>query len=398
MMNSQTKTISYNFIAIILLLSSTMAIMGDFTISPALPKISSTFQNIENAEYLVKLILSIPAFFIAISSPLIGVALNRYSRKTVLIISVILYILSGTTAIYLDSLYFILAGRAFFGIAVAGTLVTSTTMIGDFFKGDKLNKVMGFQSASIGFAGVTFLILGGFLADIHWRAPFYVYLIGLIYLCIITIFLPESPKETHNKLTNDLCIKKPSTTYVIIIYSIAFFLMVFFYMIPIQIPFYLKALNVESNTYIGLAIAGEALISAITSMFYKRIKDHFSFKTIFILSFIIIGIGYILISLVSTYYLIIIGLVIVGIGIGTIIPNINVCLVSISDISIRGRIIGGMALCYFPGQFCSQIFIQPIIDLTSIETTFLITGSLMLFIPLICLLSKNNKKSITKQS
>ena len=183
-MKSEIKTGSYNLIAIILLLSSTMAIMGDFTISPALPKISSAFQDTENAEYLVKLILSISALFIAISSPFIGIMLDKFSRKTVLIACVLLYILSGTTGLYLNSIYFILIGRAFFGIAVAGTLITSTTMIGDFFKDTKLNQIMGYQSACIGFAGVTFLILGGILADIHWRAPFLVYFIGLIYKCL----------------------------------------------------------------------------------------------------------------------------------------------------------------------------------------------------------------------
>lgn len=394
-MKSEIKTGSNILIAIILLLSSTMAIMGDFTISPALPKISSAFQDTENAEYLVKLILSISALFIALSSPLIGIILDKFSRKTVLIASVLLYILSGTTGLYLNSIYFILIGRALFGIAVAGTLITSTTMIGDFFKDTKLNQIMGYQSACIGFAGVTFLILGGILADIHWRAPFLVYFIGLIYLVIIALYLPNSPENINiinNSEGNN--IKTPIKT-VIAVYCIAFFLMVVFYMIPIQIPFYLKSINVDSNTHIGIALAAEALISAISSTYYKRIKDLFSFKTIFILSFIIIGIGYIIISLVPNYFSIIAGLIIVGVGIGMIIPNINVCLINKSKISIRGRIIGGMAMCYFLGQFCSQIFIQPIIDITSIETTFIITGLLMIIIPGLFLFHKNKNTTIT---
>lgn len=391
MMKSETKTRSNNFIAIILLLTSTMAIMGDFTISPALPKIYNAFEDSQNAEYLVKLILSVPALFIALSSPLIGITLDRYGRKIVLIASVILYIISGTTALYLDSIHFILIGRAFFGIAVAGTLITSTTMIGDFFKGSALNKIMGYQSASIGLAGVTFLILGGVLADIHWRAPFFVYFIGFIYLFIILRYLPESPKITKEENISDAKTKNTPITTIGLIFLIAFFLMVFFYMIPIQIPFYLKAINVSSNTHIGLALSAEALISAISSTYYKKIKDYFSFKTIFILSFIIMGVGYIFISMVSNYHLIIFGLVIVGVGIGIIIPNINVCLITITNESIRGRIIGGMSMCYFLGQFCSQIFIQPIINLTSITSSFLFTGSLMIITPLLYMILKSKK-------
>ncbi|MGD9580917.1 MAG: MFS transporter [Vampirovibrionia bacterium] len=394
-MKSDTTNSSYKFITIILLLSSTMAIMGDFTISPALPRISGAFQNIDNAEYLVKLILSIPALFIALSSPIIGVLLDKWGRKPVLIASIILYIIAGTSALYLNILELILIGRAFFGIAVAGTLITSTTMIGDFFNDTALNKVMGYQSASIGFAGVIFLTLGGFLADIHWRAPFYVYFIGFIYLIMVLTILPESQKEmkTDNKDVSQK--EKIAFKGILSVYIISFVLMVFFYMIPIQIPFYLKEINITSNTFIGIALASEALISAISSLFYKKLKDKLSFKQIFILSFIIIGAGYIFISLVSNYFLIMLGLIIIGIGIGQIIPNINVCLISITQISIRGTVIGAMGMCYFIGQFCSQIFIQPVIDITNIETTFLITGLIMVVIPALFLIK--NKKSILKQ-
>jgi hypothetical protein len=63
-------------IKITLLLASTLTVMAGATIAPSLPAMQDHFSEIANSQFLVKLILTIPALFIALGSPLAGQIFN----------------------------------------------------------------------------------------------------------------------------------------------------------------------------------------------------------------------------------------------------------------------------------------------------------------------------------
>jgi len=67
-----------------ILLVSCLTVMSIVTISPSLPEMSQAFPEIGNAEFLVKLVLTFPALFIAITSPFAGLLIDRYGRLKLL--------------------------------------------------------------------------------------------------------------------------------------------------------------------------------------------------------------------------------------------------------------------------------------------------------------------------
>ena len=79
-----------------ILLGGTMTVMAGATIAAALPEMNLVFQDVPNVDFLVKLVLTIPALLIAISAPFSGVLLDRWGRKPVLIAALILYGLAGS--------------------------------------------------------------------------------------------------------------------------------------------------------------------------------------------------------------------------------------------------------------------------------------------------------------
>ena len=87
-----------------LLLVSSLTIMSVITISPALPQMAIAFSNVENAEFLVKLVLTIPALFIAIFSPITGRLIDKYGRLKLLYLSMIIYAIAGTAGYYLKDI------------------------------------------------------------------------------------------------------------------------------------------------------------------------------------------------------------------------------------------------------------------------------------------------------
>jgi len=363
-----------------LLLGSTMTVMAGATISPALPQIDAFFQTTPHAKLMVKLLLSVHALFIAISAPFIGVLMDRYGRKPVLIVSVALYGLAGSSGFFIDTLYGIILGRAFLGIAVAGIMSGFTTLIGDYFKGEKLNKVMGLQAAFTGFGGLIFLSMGGFLADIGWRYPFLIYFFAFLVLPGVVMFLyePHIRKNAKNDPNDKEKTVMTSFKLVLSIYGLAFFGMLVFYMVPVQLPFHMKGMGDISNTQIGIAIGMMTLMGALSSMQFKRLRKRLSHPRIYMLFALFMGVGYGLLSLAASYWLLLVGLVIAGAGFGLLMPNVNVWLVSFVPASVRGKFVGGLATSFLLGQFVSPLLMEPVVRTIGVGNSFGLVGGLLI--------------------
>ncbi|NOQ98175.1 MAG: hypothetical protein GQ561_08430 [Calditrichae bacterium] len=89
-----------------------------------------------------------------------------------------------------------------------------------------------------------------------------------------------------------------------------------------------------------------------------------------------------MIFFVVDYLLLLLGLLIGGIGMGVLIPNSNVWVVTLSPESMRGRIVGGLTTSIFIGQFVSPFLIQPVRLLTSSSGIFAFAGIGLLLISL----------------
>ncbi len=144
-----------------LLLASGLTVMAGAAVAPALVSISDHFID-EGGEpgrvtLLSKLILTLPGLFIAILAPVSGYVLDRVGRRPILLVSLVLYALAGTSGLWLPNLPAILVGRAFLGIATAGVMTAATTLIGDYFQGQERARFMGLQSSFMAAGGIVFL-------------------------------------------------------------------------------------------------------------------------------------------------------------------------------------------------------------------------------------------------
>ncbi len=307
-----------------LLLGSAMTVLAGATIAPALPEMSLAFQDIPNADFLVRMLLTVPALFSAIGAPFSGILLDRWGRKPVLVVAVILYGLAGASGYVLGSLYGILAGRALLGLAVAGTASGFTTLIADYFSGRKLTKFLGYQAAFMAFGGAVFLLVGGLLADIGWRLPFllYLYAFGILLGVLFAIDEPQIQREAGEQQAQDDTAAVPYRR-VAPIYALAFTATMLFFIGPVLLPFLLTNLGDISTSEIGLALAVSVLFAGIVSLQFQRVKQRLSFQAINIVVFLAIGLGSVIIGISSEYAGILIGLAISGIGVGLSLPTLT---------------------------------------------------------------------------
>lgn len=382
--NNKTNKKSSNILKATLLLCSMMTMMAGAIIAPSLPQINQVFSDVPHSELLSRLVLTIPALFIAFLAPVAGYFVDMYGRKRVLLISLFLYGISGTSGFYLNNLYWILAGRAVLGVAVAGIMTTAVTLVGDYFKGEERSSFFGIQGAFMGLGGVLFITISGWLADIQWQLPFLIYCFSFFVLILSAIFIyePDIKKETNVSQTFSSTDIDYNKSLAILILVIVFIGIAFFYMMPVQVPFLLKRLEGVNNSMVGYAISISTLASAIVSMNYRRIKSRLSFRQMYAFVFLFIGTGYALVSQSIHYWHYITGLIISGVGIGLLMPTGNLWMMEIAPTPIRGRLIGRVTTATFLGQFFSPVLVQPLVSSYSLPIAFLVAGLTMLALSL----------------
>ena len=352
-----------------LLVAATMTVMAGAIVSPSLPNISEVFADTPNIKLLAKLVITLPALFIAIFSPVAGKIADRLGRMPLLLGSLLLYALGGTSAYLMDNIYLILVSRAVLGIAVAGTMTSVVTLAGDYFEGEERKSFLGLQGAFMAMGGVLFVTIGGVLADISWRTPFLIYLLSLpvAVAALRTLKEPEI-KKNSSKAEEKGFGALPHISW--LIYINILLGMILFYMVPVQIPFLLKDLGIQQNYLAGVAIGVGTFFSAITSISYRKLSTKLSFSAFFAIAYLLIGGGYGLVSLADGLPLVIGGLVISGLGIGMLIPNTNIWLLSILPERIRGFGTGISGTFLFIGQFLSPIAVRPLVEAFSLSAAF----------------------------
>ncbi len=362
---------------ITLLMLSSMTVMAGATIAPALPKIRVFFQATPDVDFWVKLLLTMPALFTAISAPFAGALIDRFGRKPLLISAVILYGLAGGSGLVLDDLSSLLAGRALLGLSVGGIMTAATALVADYYQGQKRNQVMGVQAAFMGYGGVAFLLLGGLLADLSWRFPFLIYLMAFAIAPLALFSLTEPRSNPGQPQDATQTPSRLPTVLLSVIYGLTFLSMVAFYMIPVQIPFYLQSFGQSNGTLTGIAIASCTLASALMSMRYRSIKNALSFQGILVSIYLLMGLGFIGISLSANYGFVIASLLIAGAGLGLLMPNMNVWINAIAPAQFRGRALGGVTSAMFLGQFFSPILVQPMAEKITLRATYGAVGGML---------------------
>jgi MFS family permease len=353
-----------------------MSTVAGAAVTAVLPEIYRVFSDIQNAELLVKFILTSTSLGVVIGSPFTGYIIDKWGRRNLIIFSVLIYGISGTSGFFLNSLYLILVTRFIMGLAVSGIMTGSTALIADYYEGPMRSKMMGYSGAFIAFGAMIALIVGGYLAEIDWRMPFLLFSFSFVLL----IFVIKSINEPEFQEINNL--KVPILRYpikiILFAYLFTFTIQMCFYLIPLQLPFLMEESINSSPSEVGFAIGLSQFVAGMLAISFSFLKKTFNYQVFLIFIFASMSIGYYLISISNSYLLYILGLNIASLGLGLSVPVINLWLVEHIPENKRGLIIGGLTTSFFLGRFFSPILAQPIIDNQGFDLIFIYASILLL--------------------
>jgi MFS family permease len=359
-----------------ILFTSSLAFLAPSAVAPGLPALYADFAHIANADLLSRMVLVMPMLFVALSGPFVGIVVDRYGRRNTLIVSTIGYGLAGVSGVFLESLTAIVVGRAFLGIFLAGILTSVTALIGDYYSGDQRNKVAGLQGAFITFGTLIYVVLAGFLSEIHWRAGFALFAVAFVLIVPMFLSLYESSSGTAVEPDEPAEQAPGRREWIVIgwIYVLAFVCMIALFMVPSQTQFFLVDIGVTDPTRAGLAIGVFSLGSGIASLAFPWLRRHFSVAAIFALTFFDVGIGFVLVGAATDFFDVMVALAVGGFSMGLFMPNVNMAIISRTTMAVRGRALSGFTTAFFLGQFASPLYSLPLADRFSLGGTFAITG------------------------
>jgi MFS family permease len=297
-------------------------------------------------------------------------------------------------------------------------MTTVTTLIADYYAGAARGRFLGLQAGFMGLGGTAYLALGGVLADVGWRVPFLAYSFAFVILPFILLALYEP-------LLGEQCAEKPNpasdpgecvaesiraTRSINSMGSIAssvpirFFLSVYlvmlgsqiiFYLIPVQLPFYLRDVTGASAAQSGLALSVMSLFYALASLQYGRVASRLGYLEVLTMALALLGVGYLLISSAGGWAIIVLGLLLGGIAMGLLVPNVSVWLADGTPLELRGRVLGGLMTATFLGQFLSPFVGQPVSGLVGLGGLYLSGGVLLLVIAALFWVTRNQLRSLT---
>jgi len=404
-------------VKVALLAASILIVMTTSIIAPALPLIREHFADQTNVDFWSRLVLTLPALFIAGTAPIAGILVDRIGRKRVLISSVVLYGATGAASYLATSLPVLLFTRAALGVAVGGLITSVSVLIADYYSGVARAKFLGLQAGFMGLGASVFLVLGGSLAGIGWQMPFAVYFAAFALLPLLILVVSEprpyekceekpapigDPAECVAEALREGSVeaeesdgRKFPMSLAIFAYLLMMGTQIVFFLVPVQMPFYLRGLTQATAAQTGLALSTLTMAYALAALMYGRLAKMIDRFGILTLAFGLIGSGFLLLSLAVGWTMILAGLIVGGLGLGWMVPNLNLWLANGTPASVRGRAMGGLATALFLGQFLSPIISQPASSALGLGGVFLGTSGIFLVLAPLSHLTRRQLKHMT---
>jgi ACDE family multidrug resistance protein len=357
---------------------------GGSVISPALPSIQQAF-NIETSS--IGLLMTAFSFPGIISIPIAGILSDRYGRRKIVVPLLLLYGIAGTLCFFAPSYEILVSLRFLSGIGAGAIATLTLTLIGDLFQGRERTEALGYRIAFGQASTGIFPIFGGLLAVISWRYPFLLFIlaipVGFLALAILgdetarnksTIreYLSEVTRGLLNARTASLLTVAP--TLMIINQGI---IMTF-------LPVYLGYTFGVSAAIIGLVISVRVIAGVIGASSMGVLTDHMREEWLLIWSLAVLALGVSLVPFVTSVWLMIGPVLLIGAASGIGFPAFQSLLVGEAPKQLMAGIMSANGVTNRIGQALGPIIASALYGVGGFNAVFF-GGALFLMIMIIFL-------------
>lgn len=307
---------------------SALTSLPGLAVSPIWGELSTIFPHATELD--IQMLTSLPSLLIIPFVLLAGKLAEKRDFIRLLRVGLWLFAASGVLYLFSSRMWQLMAVSALLGIGAGLIIPLSTGLISRYFTGEYRVRQFGYSSAITNMTLVVATAVTGYLAEVHWRLPFAVYLLPLISL-VLSAYLKKDAASVTIKQAAAIIPPIQSTPVISGKYGIHIRhlvqLMLFYglvtyvvLVVTFNLPFLMEAHHFSSGNS-GLMISLFFLAIMAPGFMLDSLVKLLGNKTK-LYSLLAIAIGLLLIWISPTEWLIVPGCILVGLGYGIIQPLI----------------------------------------------------------------------------
>lgn len=297
----------------------------------------------------VGLILTVYALAQFIFTPILGGFSDRYGRKPIILVSLLIEVIAFALTALAGSLPFLLVAR-FIGGVGASNIGSAQAVVSDVTSAEDRAKGMGLIGASIGLGFVIGPLLGGILAPLGPTVPFWTAgIIALVNALLVLFMLPETRErgaERSERRAKSLLIFSGWNTAihypaVIAMVAVNLFYTIAFTAMETVFPLFTQhtfgwgaAQNGYVFTYIGI------LIVIMQGGLVGRLAKRWGEQRIMLGGLVLMAIGLTLLAFSTQLSGLLVTLGILSVGDGAVTPLVSTLLSFASPADAQGETLG----------------------------------------------------------
>ena len=307
---------------------SALTSLPGLAVSPILGELSTIFPHATELD--IQMLTSLPSLLIIPYVLLAGKLAEKRDFIRLLRVGLWLFAASGVLYLFSSRMWQLMAVSALLGIGAGLIIPLSTGLISRYFTGEYRVRQFGYSSAITNMTLVVATAVTGYLAEVHWRLPFAVYLLPLISL-VLSAYLKKDTASVTIKQAAAIIPPIQSTPVISGKYGIhirhlvqlmLFYGLVTYVVLAVtfNLPFLMEAHHFSSGNS-GLMISLFFLAIMAPGFMLDSLVKLLGNKTK-LYSLLAIATGLLLIWISPTEWLIVPGCILVGLGYGIIQPLI----------------------------------------------------------------------------
>lgn len=268
---------------------------------PALPRMA---ENLNAAPSLINLTLSLFFIFFAAGTLLWGPLSDKYGRKRILLVGLVMYTIASTLCALSANVYQLIIFRILQAIASGAVTSVGSAVVKDVYTGRKRESVLALVSSMVMISPIVAPVVGALILKFTtWRGVFWALAVVGLFAMAGGIAMEETINKRYqgNILQSfgrlGVVAKNPGFLALLITFSIMAIPMMSF--ISSSSYIYINQFGVSEQVF-SYYFAGNALFLVIGPLLYIKLSGYYKSNSLITANYVVTCISGLLISLVGT--------------------------------------------------------------------------------------------------